>query len=715
MRDYELESDLKQDKFQSLKLAQGDKGNKIKINVFEDGQPVNLTGCSITAKYKRSDGKVINGTVENISDNSFDAVMNSDITKVAGTLKMIFAIEKDDVKVSTFLLLADVKEGIGESTGSSTGEDTGGSSGEVTVDLSEYYKKSETYSKAQIDLKLEDIPSEVSTQVDNIIKNKFSNKKTVVTSLNLLNTTQFENLSMSDLLNKYNSGELLIDVIPDAFTVGQAYNTEVMFTDGTSYASGDFFFQFLKDTTVLFSRYTFNLSDLPNKAKLIFNKTNMLNSYSDKVIKYIQVCKKASGEAYPTYSKYTEEVLFDEFVTKSDINKLSLENISSFLLPSKTRIIGHRGGTSYPENSLLSFEEGCKLGYDFIETDIWQTSDGELVCMHDQDVSRTTDGTGDIMTMTLEQVKALNIDLSSDYANLKVPTFKEYLFICKKYGKVPVIEIKNINQDWDKLTSDLTDCNMQNSAIILSTSIDYLKQIREKLPQVHCSYLLYSTASITTSILEELQEMKNTSIDTNIELTEEIVKQCHEYDVLIGMWTIDDVDKANTLISYGVDFITTNTSKLINTNTSASDTGTGGSEREWKLLKDLTLTETVNAITEIFDNDYKEILIIAKGKAGGTSNCGMAITSYSENQASGVDLVLSPTVWQMNEERTFSIYICAENPILFLIWKRCNNPSVSSDGGTYNSANWNDKKGINKLYFRYGSFAQGNNYKIYGR
>lgn len=154
---------------------------------------------------------------------------------------------------------------------------------------------------------------------------------------------------------------------------------------------------------------------------------------------------------------------------------------------------------------------------------------------------------------------------------------------------------------------------------------------------------------------------------------------------------------------------------LLNLGIPRGEGGTGGSEKEWKLLKDLTLTETVSTITEIFDNDYKEILIIAKGKAGGTSNCGMAITSYSENQASGVDLVLSPILWQVNKECTFSIYLCAENPVLFLIWKRCNSSNLSSSEGTYNSANWNDKKGINKLLFRYGAFAEGNNYKIYGR
>lgn len=154
MRDYDIESDLKQEKFQSIKLVQGDRGNKIKINVYEDGQPVNLAGCSVTAKYKRADGEIINdGVIENIHDNSFDAVMDSSITKVAGTLKMLFTIEKDAVKVSAFLLLADVREGIGES--SSSGGSAGG--GEVTGDLSDYYKKIETYSRKEIDAQFKDI------------------------------------------------------------------------------------------------------------------------------------------------------------------------------------------------------------------------------------------------------------------------------------------------------------------------------------------------------------------------------------------------------------------------------------------------------------------------------------------------------------------------------------------------------------------------------
>lgn len=175
MRDFDIDSDLKQEKFQNIKLVQGDRGNKIKINVYEDGQPVNLAGCSVTAKYKRADGEIINdGVIENIHDNSFDAVMDSSITKVEGTLKMLFTIEKDDVKVSTFLLLADVRESIGENTGSSGGN-TGGGSGEVTIDLSNYYKKIETYSKNQIDAQFKDIAKQTITTEERTKLNNLEN------------------------------------------------------------------------------------------------------------------------------------------------------------------------------------------------------------------------------------------------------------------------------------------------------------------------------------------------------------------------------------------------------------------------------------------------------------------------------------------------------------------------------------------------------------
>ncbi len=384
-----------------------------------------------------------------------------------------------------------------------------------------------------------------------------------VISKNLINTTMFENLSVDEFFENYESGNLIIPVIEETFEIGQAYNTEVLFTDGTSDASGDFFFQFQKNGTTVFSRYTLNLTDTIDSAKLIFNKTSFLANHAGKIFSHIQVCKKASGQSYPTYEQYAEKKDYTTFVRSSDLEKLQLQNLSPFFYPKKVKIVAHRGGESkYTENSIGAFIEGCKDGYDFIETDIWQTSDGELICMHDQTLDRTSNATGDVMQMTLSEIQEKKLKDGST-----IPTLKEFLLICKKYGKVPVIEIKNINQDWNKLSQELSYVAMEDSAIILCASIDNLNSIRKVLPRVHCSYLMYETDSITKEILNELKNISNTSLNTNCNLTEADIKLCHQYNVLIGKWTIDDVDVANNLIDIEIDFITTNNSNILSRDT----------------------------------------------------------------------------------------------------------------------------------------------------
>lgn len=70
----------------------------------------------------------------------------------------------------------------------------------------------------------------------------------------------------------------------------------------------------------------------------------------------------------------------------------------------------HRGGyLDWPENTVEGFVRAAALHrHLIIETDVTSTKDGVPVLLHDDTVDRTTNGTGDISEMTLEQVKALD-------------------------------------------------------------------------------------------------------------------------------------------------------------------------------------------------------------------------------------------------------------------------------------------------------------------
>lgn len=69
----------------------------------------------------------------------------------------------------------------------------------------------------------------------------------------------------------------------------------------------------------------------------------------------------------------------------------------------------HRGGvTDFPENTLYAYAEAAKAGADVLEMDVYQTKDNQLVILHDLDVDRTTNGTGNVVDLTLAELRALD-------------------------------------------------------------------------------------------------------------------------------------------------------------------------------------------------------------------------------------------------------------------------------------------------------------------
>ena len=72
-------------------------------------------------------------------------------------------------------------------------------------------------------------------------------------------------------------------------------------------------------------------------------------------------------------------------------------------------VMAHQGGNGlWPDNTLYAFERAAAMGVDVLEMDLHSTADGVLVVMHDDTVDRTTDGSGPIQSLTLEEIKALD-------------------------------------------------------------------------------------------------------------------------------------------------------------------------------------------------------------------------------------------------------------------------------------------------------------------
>ena len=85
--------------------------------------------------------------------------------------------------------------------------------------------------------------------------------------------------------------------------------------------------------------------------------------------------------------------------------------------------IAHRGGAGLaPENSLAAFALASGLGVRYLETDVRVTSDGHLVCFHDETLDRVTSATGPVRLKSLRELRALRINGTE-----QIPTFDEAL------------------------------------------------------------------------------------------------------------------------------------------------------------------------------------------------------------------------------------------------------------------------------------------------
>ncbi len=109
--------------------------------------------------------------------------------------------------------------------------------------------------------------------------------------------------------------------------------------------------------------------------------------------------------------------------------------LPGFFLAAEPKIVAHRGLLKHaPENTLANFRATLELRLGF-EFDVQKTKDGELVCIHDDDVKRTTNGTGLVADLTLAQIRKLDAGRWFDprFAGERVPTVEEVLALIAKY------------------------------------------------------------------------------------------------------------------------------------------------------------------------------------------------------------------------------------------------------------------------------------------
>jgi glycerophosphoryl diester phosphodiesterase len=240
-------------------------------------------------------------------------------------------------------------------------------------------------------------------------------------------------------------------------------------------------------------------------------------------------------------------------------------------------VVAHRGGAALaPENTLAAFENALKIGADQVECDVHLSKDGELVVMHDPDLSRTTNGVRQISELTLAEIKKLNAAAkfgNGSWPEQQVPTLGQVLDLVK--GKSGIqIEIKTAagNARYLGIEKKVADALVASSmtasrqAIVISFDFPTLKDIKAIDPRIKTGALVnaqWMSARMTKApeqILDEVIESTGADyfMPTAGAVSEPLVQAPHARGLKMGVWTVDATSDMRRLAKWGVDAITSN-------------------------------------------------------------------------------------------------------------------------------------------------------------
>lgn len=221
---------------------------------------------------------------------------------------------------------------------------------------------------------------------------------------------------------------------------------------------------------------------------------------------YIRICTNTSVIGSNPVLTINEEIAYEVGygtklnpqikVDNSQIINAPTKNCWS-ILPNEHLNICYSNINRKPINTIEHFiDAATNFGYNALKCDVRPTSDGELVCCHD--TGFTFDGNGYITTYDSSNQTAIHNVTAETVLGYSFKTGEhpclvgDYLDVCRKYGKVAFITIRNEYMDVviPKLLEELRIHNMTHSAIINCMTYNSLVQWRELDKSVMINYTL---------------------------------------------------------------------------------------------------------------------------------------------------------------------------------------------------------------------------------
>jgi len=237
----------------------------------------------------------------------------------------------------------------------------------------------------------------------------------------------------------------------------------------------------------------------------------------------------------------------------------------SFFNQERTLVVAHRGASAAaPQNTVAAFTKAMELGADAIEFDVQLSADGVPVVIHDDTVDATTDGSGRVDAMTVDELKQLDAGSSFDpaFAGEPIPTLDE-VFDAVDESLLMNVELKTAalfdNGLERAVATRIERYGLSDRVLFSSFNPFSLRRIKKVAPHIPAA-LLYAddqpihlrNAWLAPIVAHEARHPKYTMVDADY------MDWARRKGYRVNVWTVDEPEEMERLIDLGVDGIVTN-------------------------------------------------------------------------------------------------------------------------------------------------------------
>jgi glycerophosphoryl diester phosphodiesterase len=218
-------------------------------------------------------------------------------------------------------------------------------------------------------------------------------------------------------------------------------------------------------------------------------------------------------------------------------------------------VIAHRGSASGPENSLAAFRFAIEQGADFIELDVQESADGEVLVVHDSDLMRVGASALKIWEADAAQLRGVDIGshAGSQFSAERLPTLAEALAVAKGRARV-IVELKSYGHAQrleEKVVAIVEAAGMVDDCVFMSLDHDMVRRMKQLRPSWRAGVLVAKAVGDLTSLGGDFL-----AVEARL-ATRSFVRRAHRAGQEVYVWTVNDPAWMLSAMSSGVDGLIT--------------------------------------------------------------------------------------------------------------------------------------------------------------